>query len=202
VDSTRRGFLGSASLTGLAGVVAPRTGLGSSVAFHGDHQAGIATPAQEHVQFAALDMVSRSRADLRDLMRSWSKAGAAMAVGNAIGPVETGTKPAGDTGEALGLHPANLTMTFGFGPSLFANGNRFGLAKQRPAPLIDLPSFGGEALRPAISDRRGRTPVLPQLSPGHADPPGRDFAGSRDRGHAVAAGGPARAPGGAHRAAG
>jgi deferrochelatase/peroxidase EfeB len=126
-------------------------GATSSVAFHGEHQAGIATPAQEHLQFAALDMVSTSRADLRNLLRTWSKAAALMAVGQPVGPVETGREPAGDTGEALGLRPASLTMTFGFGPSLFGHGDRFGLAAQRPAPLVDPPSFRTDALRPAIS---------------------------------------------------
>ncbi|HEX9518365.1 MAG TPA: Dyp-type peroxidase [Streptosporangiaceae bacterium] len=166
MESTRRGFLRSAGLTGFgasaatAGVVLPGEsqsagatvgGATGSVAFHGEHQAGIATPAQEHLQFAALDMVSRSRADLRDLLRTWSSAAAMMAVGKLVGPVETGSKPAGDTGEALGLRPASLTMTFGFGPSLFGNGDRFGLAAQRPAPLVDLPSFRTDALQQSIS---------------------------------------------------
>jgi deferrochelatase/peroxidase EfeB len=166
VDSTRRDFLRSAGLTGIgasaatAGVMLPsisrsaaatHDGATSSVPFHGEHQAGIATPAQEHLQFAALDMVSPSRADLRDLLRTWSKGAALMAAGQPVGPVETGTEPAGDTGEALGLRPASLTMTFGFGPSLFGNGDRFGLVAQRPAPLVDLPSFRTDALRAAIS---------------------------------------------------
>ncbi len=126
-------------------------GATGSVAFHGEHQAGIATPAQEHLQFAALDMVSRSRADLRDLLRIWSRAAALMAAGHLVGPVETGTRLAGDTGEALGLRAASLTMTFGFGPSLLGNGDRFGLAAQRPAPLVDLPVFRTDALQPPIS---------------------------------------------------
>ena len=169
VESTRRGFLSSAGLTGLgastaaAGVLltgadradaapAVASRAGNSVAFHGAHQAGIATPAQEHLQFAALDMVSESRADLRDLLRTWSRAAALMAIGSVVGPVETGSKPAADTGEALGLRAASLTMTFGFGPSLFGRGgNRFGLAGQRPAPLADLPAFRHDALRAPIS---------------------------------------------------
>jgi len=181
VESTRRGFLSSAGLTGLASLGAastaaagvlltgtdqavaapaaasqkaasPAGGSDGAVAFHGAHQAGIATPAQEHLQFAALDMVSESRADLRDLLRTWSAAAALMAIGSVIGPVETGDKPATDTGEALGLRAASLTMTFGFGPSLFGSGgNRFGLAGQRPAPLVDLPAFRNDALKASIS---------------------------------------------------
>jgi deferrochelatase/peroxidase EfeB len=172
VESTRRGFLSSAGLTGLgagtaaAGILLTGTDQAvaapaassqaadsvSAVAFHGPHQAGIATPAQEHLQFAALDMVSESRADLRDLLRRWSEAASLMAIGSVIGPVETGTRPATDTGEALGLPAASLTMTFGFGPSLFGSGgNRFGMAGQRPAPLVDLPAFRNDALSPSIS---------------------------------------------------
>jgi deferrochelatase/peroxidase EfeB len=165
MDATRRGFLQSAGVTGLAGL-----GAGSvagdllsgqaaaaempGVPFHGEHQAGIGTPAQEHLQFAALDMVSSSRTDLRNLLRAWSSAAARMALGSVIGPVETGTKPAVDTGEALGLTAARLTVTFGFGPTLFtAKGgrDRFGLAKDRPAPLVDLPKFRTDALRASIS---------------------------------------------------
>lgn len=166
MDATRRGFLRSAGLTGLGAGTATAGAMladaahaaagtvgqpAAALAFHGAHQAGIATPAQEHLQFAALDMVSHSVADLRDLMRTWSRAAALMASGKAIGPVETGAKPAGDTGEALGLRAANLTMTFGFGPSLFINGDRFGLASHRPAPLVDLPAFRHDALRGPIS---------------------------------------------------
>jgi deferrochelatase/peroxidase EfeB len=166
MDATRRGFLRSAGITGLAGIGA---GSGASVVlggqaaeaaavpavpFHGEHQAGIGTPAQEHLQFAALDMTSGSRADLRNLMRTWSRAAALMALGGAIGPVETGTRPAVDTGEALGLKAARLTVTFGFGPTLFTGSggqDRFGLARHRPAPLVYLPKFRTDALRSAIS---------------------------------------------------
>lgn len=168
--STRRGFLRSAGVTGLVGVGAASVGAGvlaagpaadaagqagsRAVPFHGAHQAGIGTPAQEHLQFAALDMVSSSRSDLRDLLRSWSAAAALMTQGRAIGLVETGAKPAGDTGEALGLRAARLTVTFGFGPTLFrtsAGRDRFGLAKDRPAPLVDLPKFRTDQLRSQIS---------------------------------------------------
>ncbi|WP_232075281.1 Dyp-type peroxidase domain-containing protein [Phytohabitans suffuscus] len=62
---------------------------------------------------------------------------------------------ADDIGKALGLPPSGLTLTIGFGPSLFRDADgadRFGSAGQRPAVLADLPSFrwgcaGGEHLR-------------------------------------------------------
>src|SRR5690606_38823076 len=62
--------------------------------------------------------------------------------------------PPDDTGEALGLPPAQLTLTVGFGPSLFRDArgrDRFGIAARRPAALADLPHFPGDALQPAIS---------------------------------------------------
>ncbi|HEX9066600.1 MAG TPA: Dyp-type peroxidase [Streptosporangiaceae bacterium] len=172
MDASRRGFLRSAGISGLAGIgagavaggllngqtavagTAADSSVSPAIPFHGAHQAGIGTPAQEHLQFAALDMVSASRSDLRDLLRTWSNAAALMTLGSAIGPVETGARPAGDTGEALGLKAARLTVTFGFGPTLFrtANGrDRFGLAKDRPAPLADLPKFRTDRLRSSIS---------------------------------------------------
>ena len=49
-----------------------------------------------------------------------------------------------DTGEAYDLEPANLTLTIGFGPSLFDE--RFGFASARPAELEDLPKFAGDQL--------------------------------------------------------
>ena len=63
-------------------------------------------------------------------------------------------KPAGDSGEALGLSPARLTMTFGFGAGLFVKDgqDRYGLAAQRPAALVDLPRFNGDQL---VAERSG-----------------------------------------------
>ncbi|MBX6768084.1 MAG: deferrochelatase/peroxidase EfeB, partial [Actinomadura rubrobrunea] len=61
--------------------------------------------------------------------------------------------PPDDTGEALGLKPSRLTLTVGFGPTLFTKDgkDRFGLAARRPPALIDLPSFPGDDLDPARS---------------------------------------------------
>jgi deferrochelatase/peroxidase EfeB len=55
--------------------------------------------------------------------------------------------PPADTGEAYGTSPANLTITVGFGPSLFDD--RFGLAGKRPGALADLPRLPPENLDPA-----------------------------------------------------
>ena len=62
--------------------------------------------------------------------------------------------PPDDTGEAIGLPPNGLTITFGFGPSLFRTDDgkdRFGLADRQPAALRTLPHFPVDALDPARS---------------------------------------------------
>jgi deferrochelatase/peroxidase EfeB len=74
-----------------------------------------------------------------------------MAKGLPIGAVETSPQaPPIDTGEAIGLGAANLSITVGFGPSLFDD--RFGLADKRPAALAAIPALPGDTLDP---DRTG-----------------------------------------------
>jgi deferrochelatase/peroxidase EfeB len=123
------------------------------VPFHGEHQAGIATPAQDRLHFAAFDVEPGVRArDLRELLKAWTAAAAAMTTGRAVGAGAAGAAlaPPDDTGEALDLTPANLTVTFGFGPSLFDD--RFGLAAHRPAALQRLPALPADELDRDRSD--------------------------------------------------
>ena len=40
--------------------------------FYGDHQAGILTPQQHHLQFASYDVTASDVAELRDLLGSWT----------------------------------------------------------------------------------------------------------------------------------
>ncbi|MGH2513055.1 MAG: Dyp-type peroxidase, partial [Candidatus Limnocylindrales bacterium] len=127
------------------------------VPFHGPHQAGIATAAQERLQFASFDILTSDRAEVRDLLRAWTVAAVALTAGATVGdPGNAALNPLSppmDTGEALGLGPAALSLTFGFGPSLFGDPahDRFGLAAVRPAQLADLPLFAHDELDPAIS---------------------------------------------------
>lgn len=120
------------------------------VPFFGAHQAGIATPTQEHLQFGSFDMVSDSVADLRSLLRSWSGAASLISTGEVVGEFRKQDQSPVDTGEAIGLEPARVTVTFGLGPGIFGTRQRgrFGLAAKRPAPLVELPHFAGEALQP------------------------------------------------------
>ncbi|MEW1720703.1 iron uptake transporter deferrochelatase/peroxidase subunit [Streptomyces sp. NPDC093109] len=127
---------------------------GAAVAFHGRHQAGIATPVQDRLHFAAFDVTTDDRAELIQLLKDWTRAAERMTAGHAVGDGAYGglaEAPPDDTGEALGLKPSRLTLTVGFGPGLFTKGgkDRFGLAKHRPAALPDLPKFPGDNLDPA-----------------------------------------------------
>jgi deferrochelatase/peroxidase EfeB len=83
------------------------------------------------------------------LLEEWTGAAALMTAGKTVGDVDDNlAAPPSDTGEALGLPPSRLTVTFGFGPSFF---DRLGLADRRPAGLRELPRFPGDALQPARS---------------------------------------------------
>ena len=119
------------------------------VACHGEHQSGIVTPAQRHLLMSSFDITTTRRHDLVELLRAWQVAIERLAVGAALGRNHSLNDAPGDTGEAAGQGGARLTVTIGFGPSLFDG--RFGLAAHRPPPLIDLPAFAGEALDPTRS---------------------------------------------------
>ncbi|MCZ2827339.1 iron uptake transporter deferrochelatase/peroxidase subunit [Modestobacter sp. VKM Ac-2986] len=129
-----------------------------AVPFTGEHQAGIVTPAQDRLHFVALDVITDDRAELVEVLQAWTAAARRMTAGQdagEVGAVEGGPYAVpDDTGEALDLPPSGLTLTIGFGPTLFTTADgvdRFGLADRRPAPLAELSAFPGEAIDPAIS---------------------------------------------------
>lgn len=161
----RRAFLGGAlGAAGLAaaggagfGVARAADGDGQgpsgvpAVPFYGPHQAGIATPAQDRLAFASFDVTDPDPAALQSLLATWAAAAAQLTKGEPVGPIETAPQaPPIDTGEAIGLGASQLTITVGFGPSLFDE--RFGLAKFRPAALTKLPAMPGDYLQADISD--------------------------------------------------
>ncbi|WP_306320893.1 MULTISPECIES: iron uptake transporter deferrochelatase/peroxidase subunit [unclassified Streptomyces] len=123
---------------------------GGAVPFHGAHQAGIATAVQDRLHFAAFDVKTDDRAEFVQLLKDWTKAAARMTEGHAVGEGAYGglvEAPPDDTGEALGLKPSRLTLTIGFGPSLFEkHGKALGIEGKRPEALVDLPKFPGENL--------------------------------------------------------
>jgi deferrochelatase/peroxidase EfeB len=122
-----------------------------SVAFYGEHQAGIDTPAQDRLHFAAFDLVSEDRAELREMLREWSRAAAEMTTGDMIGGANNlQPAPPDDTGETVGLLPSRLTVTIGFGPSMFER-RGLGLRGDRPAALQEIPPLPADELNPEES---------------------------------------------------
>jgi len=118
----------------------------------GPHQAGIADAPQDRLVFAAFDVTTDSQDVLADVLRQWSDAIVKMTAGDPVGPVAGHPlAPPADTGEAMGLPAAGLTVTVGFGPSLFRAG-RLGLEKRRPSLLHPLGPLPGEELLPALSN--------------------------------------------------
>jgi deferrochelatase/peroxidase EfeB len=168
MNLSRRRFFGYSGVTLAAGAAAgagvasaaetpvDRANDKEAVPFLGAHQAGIATPVQDRLHFAAFDVISGDRDRLVRMLKDWTAAAAAMTAGRPYGSAAGGLpeSPPDDTGEALGLPPARLTITVGFGPGLFDKDgkDRFGVRARRPAALIDLPHFPGDNLDP---DRSG-----------------------------------------------
>jgi dye decolorizing peroxidase len=116
-----------------------------TIAFRGEHQAGIVSPyrPQAHGWVAAFDLEPGvTRDGLRDLLQRWTQAAESLTAGRSLG--------APDDAVVAGLGPAALTVTVGFGPSIFG---KAGLAvSARPEALASLPAFAGDALDPALCD--------------------------------------------------
>ncbi|MFE7890585.1 iron uptake transporter deferrochelatase/peroxidase subunit [Streptomyces sp. NPDC057412] len=123
---------------------------GAAIPFHGERQAGIATPVQDRLHFAAFDVRTEDRDAFVALLKEWTRAARRMTAGHTVGDGAYGglaEAPPDDTGEALGLKPSRLTLTIGFGPSFFEKfGEKFGIADARPEALTELPQFAGDNL--------------------------------------------------------
>lgn len=159
VDLTRRGFLAGASATAgalvgsSAGAVfgidygksqadtANQTAvLKHSEEFFGKHQNGIELELQSFTNFVAFDLLpTTDRAAAKRWMSILTENIESLAKGE---PVLADAQP------QLALGPARLTVAVGFGASLF---EKLGLQDQRPAGLIDLPSFKIDKLKPEFS---------------------------------------------------
>ena len=138
--------------------------------FYGAHQSGILTDTQRQVVLASFDLTTDNRADLIALLKAWTRLGAELAQGQSVTvPIyspsngassdayadATGGSTTDDSLEAYGLDASRLTLTVGFGRSLFtaADGSsRFGIGKQLPDALVELPHFSGDELVAGDSD--------------------------------------------------
>ena len=166
MEVSRRRLLGVLAGGGAAGIAASGTAAAMArvpaayaadvrlaTPFDGEHQAGVTTPQQDRLHFAAFDVLTGDRAALRQLLAEWTDTARRLTQGrDVMTSGEAGgtpDAPPDDTGEAMGLPAAGLTLTLGVGPSLFDG--RFGLADRRPAALADLPHFASDDLDPERS---------------------------------------------------
>ena len=163
---SRRAFLSGSAAVGVAAVAGgiggvaiataaetkpPKLVVPGYVPFDGPHQAGIVTPArvQTSAIFVALDAVVSSKPELATTFAEITRrsrlvtGGWAPEAGDPLYP----PPESGIVGGAIG--PSDLTITFGFGASLFDD--RFGLGGQRPRQLTRMPSFPNDRLQPALS---------------------------------------------------
>jgi len=145
VGAAGLGIGGAGFLVGQETAEANAEGTGT-VEFYGPHQAGIDTPAQDRLHFAAFDLVEDDPQALRDLLEAWSAAAAEMTRGEPVGDEnDLLVAPPDDTGETVGLLPSSLTVTFGFGPAIFER-PALGLSGKKPAALAPLPPLPGDEL--------------------------------------------------------
>jgi len=140
----------AATTEGLDPSLATAAGLNGTIPFNGTHQAGIATPPQGYLCLATFDVGAVAPATLRSVLNTWSSAALQMSLGKPIQGTSNPAYPPADTGEALDHGAANLTVTIGYGPSLFRSS--LGLAGTAPAALRPLPSFSGDQIDASVSD--------------------------------------------------
>lgn len=109
---------------------------GAAVAFDGATQAGIRTPTQAHLNLAAFNLRDGvDAAGVRRLMRLWTEDARALA---------SGRNPLSSLEPEMVEWPANLTITCGFGPRVFA----LAAPDAAPAWLGGIPAMRSDALRP------------------------------------------------------
>lgn len=118
------------------------------VPYHGPHQAGVTTPQQAHATFVGLNL--RRGADKKAI------AGMLTMLTDDAARLCSGRLPRGALESTSAAAVANLTVTFGFGPGLFAAA---AVPERCPEPVRAVPRFGTDALDP----RWGQTDLLLQI---------------------------------------
>ncbi len=128
---------------------AAQSELASLVLFDGAHQAGILTKQPAQATVAVFDSFAPDRATLAQALQVLSQRARELTVGGAVPILEYDAPPA-DSGILGPVNaPDNLTVTIGFGASLFDD--RYGLASRRPRELTQMPVFAVDQLDPAQS---------------------------------------------------
>ncbi len=130
-ELTRRGLLAGGVVAGVVALTpAASARAGETVVpFHGPRQAGVATEPQAHAVFVAFDLrEGTDRAALGRMMRLLTDDARRLTQG----------RPAlADTEPELAASPARLTVTFGFGPGLYAHADVKSPVKPLPGFSID-----------------------------------------------------------------
>src|SRR6185436_13879783 len=102
------GAAGAGALAGRASAASTDlSDLHQPIAFRGERQAGIVTPQQDRMHFAAFDVTTDNRDDVVTLLKQWTAMAERMTRGeDAVANGAVGGNPYAppdDTGEALGL---------------------------------------------------------------------------------------------------
>ncbi len=123
--------------------------LGLRLPFDGIHQAGVVTARQDNATFISLDCIAANAEGLFEALQALSTEARLLTQGEPVGVTEL-DEPPPDSG-ILGAYnsPDSLTVTIGFGASLFDH--RFGLAAKRPAQLTPMRVFTQDQIDPTIT---------------------------------------------------
>ena len=135
-----------------------------SIPFYGQHQAGIATPAQTEGEFLSFDVTAGNRRELVELFRTLTERAAFLTHGGAPPGPRPGRAP-GDRYSLLGatVVPDDLTVTVAVGASLFDD--RYGLSSRKPSELKTMQAFAHDELDPQLT----HGDLLVQLCANHHD---------------------------------
>jgi dye decolorizing peroxidase len=106
----------------------------------GAHQAGIESKPQAHTNFVAFDLLAGITTD--DMLR-WM-----VLLTDDISRLTSGESALADPHPEIVIGPANLTVTVGFGPSLF---KKLALESKMPTGFGELPNFKIDQLDEAVS---------------------------------------------------
>jgi deferrochelatase/peroxidase EfeB len=134
-----------------------------SIPFHGQYQAGIATPPQVAATFLAFEVTAANRGELTQLFQTLTARAAFLTAGGTPPAAPPGAPPSDDRLLGPTIPPDDLTVTIAVGASLFDG--RYGLGPAKPAQLETMKAFAHDNLDPAISDGD----LLVQLCASHRD---------------------------------
>jgi deferrochelatase/peroxidase EfeB len=121
--------------------------------FHGKNQSGILTPGPSDKQaasmVAAFDVVATSKSELTALLQTLTSLSRALTTGGPLPTLGISAPPADSDVLGPSMPADGLTITVGFGASLFDQ--RFGLASSKPRKLTEMTAFPNDALEAAYT---------------------------------------------------